>query len=56
MSKEEAEKCVGMLGPKGSQARGYMQGLKGEDPNAKNESDPNGYEEAWLRGAEERAS
>jgi hypothetical protein len=53
-TRETATAACGLMGPKGSQARGYLQGLLGRDPNPKNESDTDGYEEAWLQGAEDR--
>jgi hypothetical protein len=56
MDRKEAIANCGMMGPKGSKARGYLQGLLGQDPKSEGESDANGYEEAWLQGAEDRES
>ena len=54
MTYDEAKKLCGMMGPKGSEARGYLQGVLGKDPEPAKESHPDLYEEAWLDGAEDR--
>jgi len=49
MTYEQAKKDIGLMGPKGNRAKGYLDGFSGKDPSL----DESSYEEGWMAGAED---